>query len=698
MGARWEHSRYGLLVHGSLASVPSWAPIGQSAEWYRAHAFGDVGDTLHHPAPLVESLAHHRDRWAHIEHNDEFLPFLTFDEFDAEAWARLAADAGMGYLVAVAKHHDGLCWWDAPATDHTVLADGPRRDVLAELADAASRDGLAFGVQYSLLDWADERYPSAEFVEHVVHPQVLDLVGRFDVDLLYADGHWGAGAEHWRTEELVAAVRRIRPNVVVDDRWRVDGPAVTTFDRCLPDSRCDDRWETRRGLGASLAYNRAEPPERLLSPVELIAHLTEVVAKGGRLLVAVGPDASGRVPAQHARILRAAGRWLREHGSLLESASPWHAWGDRSCRYLVVDGEVVAIDIDGEGRFAALTPARGMVASVVDEAGADVEFDQTERGLTLAHRTPRGDRDRWPEVYRIGLDEPPAAPIELFPTLTDTPLPLADALAGARHGTIVQLGDATYVGPANAPAGVTVRGLGADRTRLVGDGAPAIRLGVGGRLEHCSVAGARRAAAWVPDIALEIDRATSVLGCEIDGHVRIVGDDARVVSSRLTGALASGVDRVTLSRSRVLGRTWGTSISLRGGAGHLVDSCELSGALTAIEFTDAVDATVRASSITARWTAVRLVDCEGGRVVANSIESTMRAVDVDGGSLAGIVGNAVADGDTGCVVQRGASGVEVAGNHWTRCRVGLLTWDAGEVRRRDNVGVDLLDSGLVSGP
>ena len=76
----------------------------------------------------------------------------------------------MGYTVFVAKHHDGLCWWDAPGTDRTVLNDGPGRNVLAEYAAACERSGLVFGTYYSLLDWGDDRYPSDDYVDRVLHP------------------------------------------------------------------------------------------------------------------------------------------------------------------------------------------------------------------------------------------------------------------------------------------------------------------------------------------------------------------------------------------------------------------------------------------------------------------------------------------------------------------------------------------------
>ena len=95
-----------------------------------------------------------------------------------------------------------------------------------------------------------------------------------------------------------------------------------------------------------------------------------------------------------------------------------------------------------------------------------------------------------------------------------------------------------------------------------------------------------------------------------------------------------------------------------------------------------------------------LVDTEATEVSANAVEQTMRAVDVDGGNDAIVSGNVAADGDTGCVLQHGASSTEVAGNYWERCRVGLLAWGAGEFRSRANTTSDLgePDAEVIVGP
>ena len=688
-----------MLVDVSLATVPGWAPVGQDVAWYRAHLDARVRDANLHPTGLVEALHYHRERWGHVESYEDFFPFLHFDEYDPDAWAGLARDAGMGYAVMTAKHHDGLCWWDAPGTDHTVMHDGPARNVLGQFAAACERADLTFGVSYSLLDWHDVRYPSLDYVDQVLHPHVLDLVDRWGAQMVWGDGHWGAGGDHWRSDALHAELRRIRPDLLLNDRWWASTADVATIEHRLPDGIVTTPWEYRRPLGASAAYNRAEPGDALASPTELVAELTEVVAKGGHLLLRVGPDASGAFPEPIAERLRAVGGWVRRHQRLIDEGRPWSRWGDVDARYLTLDDDVYAIDVSGRGRFADLGRANGRVASITTSDGASVEFEQHDDGLRLS-RPPRRSQ-RMPAVYLVEHDAPPPPPTQLFPAGETAQTELASLLADATTGDIVQLGDGTYLGPARVPDGVTVRGLGADRTTIDGAESVAVTLGAGSRLEHCRTVGGGPRVGHLPHFSVDIagDGAT-LIGCDVVGHVAIDGAAPRIISCTAAGIVAAGPNRIEIVRSSFRGIGTDVGIAITGGAGHLIDSCEFEGHRAAIVLTGTIGSTVRANRIRARWWGVSAVDCEAVDVVGNAIESTMRAVDVDGGTDARITSNAVSDGDSGCVLQHGASSAEIGGNHWARCRVGLLAWGAGEFRQRDNMCADLTtdDHETIVGP
>ncbi|TDT16595.1 alpha-L-fucosidase [Ilumatobacter fluminis] len=688
-----------MLVDVSLATVPGWAPVGQDVSWYRAHIDGRVADANLHPTSLVEALHYHRERWGHVDDYDDFFPFLHFDDFDPDAWAGLARDAGMGYAVMTAKHHDGLCWWDAPGTDRTVMHDGPARNVLGQFSAACERAEVVFGVSYSLLDWSDGRYPGTDYVDDVVHPQVIDLVERMGAQLVWADGHWGAGGDRWRSDELHEALRRIRPEVLVDDHWWASRADVRVVEHRLPGGIETDPWEYRRALGASGAFNRAEPDDALASPTALVSELTEVVAKGGHMLLRVGPDAGGAFADAVVERLRAVGGWVRRHQRLIDEGRPWAHWGDADARYLTVDDELYAIDVSGQGRFAHLGNENGRVVSISTADGNPVEFDQTDGGVRLT-RPPRRSQ-RMPAVYLVEHDAPPPPPIELFPAGAEQHTELAELLTDAKPGDIVQLGEGIYVGPARIPDGVTVRGLGPDRTTVDGAESVAVTLGTGSRFEHCRTRGGGRRVGHLPRFSVRVagDGAT-IIGCDVVGHVALDGGSPRIISSTASGVVAAGPNRIEIVRSTFGGIGTDVGIAITGGAGHLIDSCEFEGHRAAIVLTGTIGSTIRANRIRARWWGISAVDCEATDIIGNAIESTMRAVDIDGGTEARVTSNAVSDGDSGCVLQDGASNAEIGGNHWARCRVGLLAWGAGEFRQRDNMCADLTSEGhdVVVGP
>ncbi len=715
----WARRRYGLFVHASLATVPAWSPIGQSADRYWSHLVDDLPDARLHDGPLVEVLAHHRDRWGHIERYDDFLPLLTFDRFDADAWARLAADAGAGYTVLVSKHHDGWCWWDAPNTERTFVHGGPRRDVVAEYAAACERHDLVFGTSYSLLDWGDARYPEAAYVDEVLHPHVTDLVERYGSRLLWGDGDWGHAPAHWRSAELLARLRRVDPQLVVNDRWGVTdddlppgGPAtVRTFEYAPPTGIVPGPWELCRGIGHSFGHNRVERAEHHLSGFDIVALYTEVLAKGGHLLLDVGPAADGSVPDLQAQPLRAAGRWIDGPGAALARSEPWHVWGDDDVRYLVLDGVLHAVDLQGRGHLAALDPRRHRVERVerldpsADGAGRPIEVDhlQDAAGLRIEPDRRRDGRRGGIDgvrLYRLQVADADR-PIELFETPETRPPLLAPLLADARRGDIVQLGEGVYAGPARVPAGVVLRGLGTGRTTVDGGGGPALELAPGARVEHLSVTGAAEQVRWSPAPAVELHGGSAtVLGCVVEGHVVVHADDALVRATRAAGVVVKGADRLSVSHCELHGNHWDVGVRIDGGGEHVVDSCRLVDHLCAVRATDTTGTEVHGNDISARWCGVELRHTEDAHVHANRFSTTMRAVHVVGGTQAVVDGNAVFDGDSGCVLERGAAGCRISGNHWERCRIGLLAWDTTDVQAQDNHHVDLLDAehATVVGP
>jgi alpha-L-fucosidase len=97
-------------------------------------------------------------------------------------------------------------------------------------------------------------------------------------------------------------------------------------------------WEQCRGLGFSFGYNQVEDTDVVLSGHQLARLLGDVVSRGGRLLLNVGPTADGEIPTIQQESLRSLGRWMALMGETVRSAErldgavaqpsdqPWVRW------------------------------------------------------------------------------------------------------------------------------------------------------------------------------------------------------------------------------------------------------------------------------------------------------------------------------------------------------------------------------------
>ncbi|MFB2579712.1 alpha-L-fucosidase [Herbiconiux sp. P15] len=347
----FARAKLGVFVHWGAYSVPAWAesvvmngaasddeylPHNPYAEWYW-NTIAIEGS----PAAV-----HHRDVHGGAPY-DDFLDHWTADEFDPADWAALFARAGADYVIPTTKHHDGIALWEAPGTDdRNTVARGPRRDLVGELATAARREGLRFGVYYSGgLDWhvfaprphladADlhELRPVDAAYNRYAGEHVRDLVRRFRPDILWNDIDWPDAGKRDGPDGLAELFRSYYaavPDGVVNDRWGVPHADFLTSEyESLRDRETAGRpWEYTRGLGLSFGYNRTEDESGTLSAAELARLWVDVVARGGRLLINVGPTASGRIPALQRATLEGFGRWREAIGG---AAADVIAWPDPS--------------------------------------------------------------------------------------------------------------------------------------------------------------------------------------------------------------------------------------------------------------------------------------------------------------------------------------------------------------------------------
>lgn len=84
---------------------------------------------------------------------DKNASYFTPTGINTDQWALTAKEAGMGYILFLAKHHDGFCLWDTKTTDKKVTNSPLGIDVLAELRKSCDKHGIKLALYFSEGDW-----------------------------------------------------------------------------------------------------------------------------------------------------------------------------------------------------------------------------------------------------------------------------------------------------------------------------------------------------------------------------------------------------------------------------------------------------------------------------------------------------------------------------------------------------------------
>jgi alpha-L-fucosidase len=339
---QWQDQKFGMIIHWGLYAVPgiieSWSICNEP--WITRDSTGDYGDYK---------------KW-YFGLKKDFNPV----NFNPEQWASVAKTAGMRYLVFTTKHHDGFCMWDTKQTDFNIstgpFKNNPKADVAKYVFDAFRKQGLMIGAYFSKPDWHSENYwwpmyatPDRnnnydirkfpwrwEKFKNYTYNQVQELMtGYGNMDILWLDGGWvrpletvneevkawGAEIPEWSQDidipKIAAMARKTQPGLLVVDRT-VHGPYENyqTPEQTIPAKQQDHPWESCITLGGAWSY---VPNEHYKSSTVVIQKLIEIVAKGGSLLLGVGPTADGVMQQGAIEKLSEIGAWLGKNGEAIYS-------------------------------------------------------------------------------------------------------------------------------------------------------------------------------------------------------------------------------------------------------------------------------------------------------------------------------------------------------------------------------------------
>jgi alpha-L-fucosidase len=333
----FSEAKFGIFIHWGVFSVPAWGPTDASvydkyAEWYW-NKLTNESSNVH-----KNFVEFHNTTYGEDFKYQDFVNDFNCEMFKPDDWAKIFKDAGARYVVLTSKHHEGFTLWPSKESWNWNAVDvGPHRDLAGDLMKAVRAEGLRMGYYYSLYEWYSPLYKSDvnKYVgEHMI-PQMKDLVNSYKPDILWTDGEWDHPSEVWKSTEFLAWLYNDSPvknEIVVNDRWGKEtrskhgGIYTTEYDLVhegVMTETLTHPWEECRGIGGSFGYNRNENLESYSTSEALVHILIDKVARGGNLLLNVGPTSDGRIPVIQQQRLKDMGDWLRVNGEAIYGTTIW---------------------------------------------------------------------------------------------------------------------------------------------------------------------------------------------------------------------------------------------------------------------------------------------------------------------------------------------------------------------------------------
>ena len=337
----FKDAKYGMFIHWGIYSIPAGIWKGKKMEELKGPK---VAEWIQLGAEIP------RDEYAELA--KQFNPV----EFDADAIARLAKEAGMKYLVHTSKHHDGFAMYDSDCSDYDIMDASPfKRDIVAELYEACKKYDLDFGLYYSHnIDWMDgndcgytellesglpmsdkakrkmgantwDPSPNtfSEYLENKAYPQVKEILTKFPdmISLWYDMGHYVTPDQSMKFYKIAYD---LQPNMLINSRVGHElGDFDIPGDNKIPADHLSitKPWETVGTTNNSWGYKSYDNDWK--SPKELLFWLIEIVSKGGNYMLNIGPKASGEVPQQSIDNLLEVGKWLKVNGEAIYETRKW---------------------------------------------------------------------------------------------------------------------------------------------------------------------------------------------------------------------------------------------------------------------------------------------------------------------------------------------------------------------------------------
>lgn len=363
---------------------------------------------------------------------DAFYPH----RFDAEKWISAIKASGAKYICFTTRHHDGFSMWDTKQSDYNIMHTPYGKDVVRQLADACHKQDIGLHLYYSHIDWTREDYPAgrtgnttgkdpkkADWNHYYkfMNAQLTELLTKYGkVDGIWFDGWWDHDEDsvpfNWQLPEQYRMIHSLQPACIIGNNHHqtpFEGEDMQMFERDIP-------GENKSGLsGQSISQLPLETCQTMngmwgykikdqdyKSSKELIRLLVRTAAKGANLLLNIGPQPNGELPATALDRLADMGKWL--NGKAGESI------------YATVSGNINVgdsiVSTMGKGKNAPLyihvlsdtvpssvtLPIKSKIKNAVNlENGNKIKYQRNGKTGTISFMTDRQGNDNTDYIIKV---------------------------------------------------------------------------------------------------------------------------------------------------------------------------------------------------------------------------------------------------------------------------------------------------------
>lgn len=295
------------------------------------------------------------NRRIRVNEYKRLLDFFNPQKYNAAEWVSLAKQAGMKYITFITRHHDGFSNWDTKASDWKITNTPYGKDVLKQLADECSKQGIKLGLYYSTLDWFRDDYPhetgrtgqhsgrktKGDYEQYLnfVKTQLTELLTDYGpIAMIWFDGHWDQTNPEgeadrksridWKYEEIYSLIHRLQPGCLIGNNHHLSplsGEDFQMFEKDLPgENKAGLSFqkpsealplETCETLNNSWGFNITDTNYKTVKQV--IQYLVNAAGRNANLLLNIGPMPNGAIQQEFVDTLLSVGEWLQANGKTI---------------------------------------------------------------------------------------------------------------------------------------------------------------------------------------------------------------------------------------------------------------------------------------------------------------------------------------------------------------------------------------------